>query len=146
MKPNGFMGILKYYKFHLHNILFSCNGWKPNLATRGACCFDSTAFFFITDRWSCKWRYCMDTSHKAVGSHRLRFMLFRWQRLVFFNRVYTNDRCPSADFSVSWDVQFTLVSCVTIMYRRSIYKSGAEVTCWDWSLHTLTSENANCIQ
>ena len=31
--------------------------------------------------------YCLNTTHKSVGSHRLRFMLLRCQR--FCNRVYT---------------------------------------------------------
>ena len=35
-----------------------------------------------------KWGYCLNTTHKSVGSHRSRFMLSRCQR--FCNWVYPN--------------------------------------------------------
>ena len=44
----------------------------------------------IVNYWLWKWGYCLNTTHKSVGSHRSRFMLFRCQR--FCNRVYTEPR------------------------------------------------------
>ena len=52
-----------------------------------------------------KWGYCLNTTHKSVGSHRSRFILSRCQR--FCNRVY---------ICILWKMSFDLFSSSFLLH------------------------------
>ena len=80
-------------RWHLESINCNCK-LKSSEYALGILFFPAMYFLLqrirIVNYWLSwwKWGYCLNTTHKSVGSHRSRFMLSRCQR--FCNRVYLN--------------------------------------------------------
>ena len=82
-------------RWHLESINCNCKRKSSEYAL-GILFFPAMYFLLqrirIVNYWLSwwKWGYCLNTTHKSVGSHRSRFMLSRCQR--FCNRVYVGHR------------------------------------------------------
>ena len=111
-------------RWHLESINCNCKRKSSEYAL-GILFFPAMYFLLqrirIVNYWLSwwKWGYCLNTTHKSVGSHRSRFMLSRWQR--FCNRVYMRVNV------LQW-----IVNC--FFHKLSIKKTWRERKRWPWIL------------